>query len=49
MVGTAMYGRDDEIAELSGFVDDIASGGGRTIVIDGPVGIGKTRLMQTAT
>jgi DNA-binding CsgD family transcriptional regulator/predicted ATPase len=49
MVGTAMYGRDDEVAELEGFVDDIASGGGRTIVIDGPVGIGKTRLMQAAT
>ena len=49
MVGTSMYGRDDEIEKLAGFVDDIASGGGRTIVIDGPVGIGKTRLLQTAT
>ena len=49
MVGTVMYGRDDEIEKLSGFVDDIASGVGRTIVIDGPVGIGKTRLLQAAT
>jgi DNA-binding CsgD family transcriptional regulator/predicted ATPase len=43
-----MYGRADEIQKLAGFVDNIASGG-RTIVIDGPVGIGKTRLLQTAT
>ena len=49
MVGAVMYGRDDEIEKLSGFVDDIASGVGRTIVINGPVGIGKTRLLQAAT
>jgi hypothetical protein len=49
MAGTVMYGRDDEIEKLAGFVDDIASGAGRTIVIDGPVGIGKTRLLQAAT
>jgi DNA-binding CsgD family transcriptional regulator len=47
MVGTALCGREHEIETLAGFVDDIAFGGGRTIVIDGPVGIGKSRLLQS--
>ena len=40
--------RDRELAALHGRVDDLAAGAGGTVLIEGPAGIGKTRLLAEA-
>src|SRR3712207_2184568 len=40
--------RDDEITRIGEALDQAAGGAGRLIVIEGPPGIGKTRLVEAA-
>jgi DNA-binding CsgD family transcriptional regulator len=40
--------RDDELRELDRLVGDVCAGRGRLVLIEGPPGIGKTRLLETA-
>jgi DNA-binding SARP family transcriptional activator len=40
-----LYGRDRELEQLHAVVDDLASGRGRVVLVTGPPGIGKTRLL----
>ena len=40
--------RDREIAEIDAAVDGAARGDGGVVLIEGPAGIGKTRLIQEA-
>jgi DNA-binding SARP family transcriptional activator len=42
---TPLVGRDRELVELRGVVDDLASGRGRVVLLAGAPGIGKTRLL----
>lgn len=41
-----VVGRERERAELHAYVDGLASGRGRTVLLSGPSGIGKTRLAE---
>jgi len=43
---TALVGRDEELAQLMGYLEDACQGSGRLVIVDGEVGIGKTRLVQ---
>ncbi|WP_243407277.1 BTAD domain-containing putative transcriptional regulator, partial [Frankia canadensis] len=43
-----LVGREREVAELAGCVDDAVDGQARLVVIEGPAGIGKTRLLAEA-
>lgn len=38
--------RDDYLAELAEIVAQSAHGSGRFVIVEGPAGIGKTRLLQ---
>src|SRR5687767_13419075 len=40
--------REAQIAQLRALLDETSKGGGRLAVIEGPGGIGKTRLLETA-
>ncbi len=40
-----LVGRDRELDELRAVVDDLAAGRGRVVLVTGPPGIGKTRLL----
>jgi DNA-binding SARP family transcriptional activator/class 3 adenylate cyclase len=42
---TPLVGRDRQLEQLHAVVDDLASGRGRVVVLTGPSGIGKTRLL----
>jgi DNA-binding SARP family transcriptional activator len=42
---TPLVGRDRELAELHGVVDDLAAGRGRVVLLPGAPGIGKSRLL----
>src|SRR5688572_6079930 len=42
----ALLERETELAALEQALDDARRGAGRLLVIDGPAGIGKTRLMR---
>jgi DNA-binding NarL/FixJ family response regulator len=47
MPGVAtLVGRDAELSQLAGWVDEVAAGRGRAALIDGEPGIGKTALLQ---
>lgn len=43
-----LVGRGDEMAALTGVIEDLQGGTGRTIVLVGEAGIGKTRLVAEA-
>jgi predicted ATPase len=45
-VATALVGRDIELALLVGRVDDLISGTGRAVLIEGEPGIGKSSLAR---
>jgi predicted ATPase len=40
--------RERELAALEGLIDDAREGRGRVVLIEGPAGIGKTRLLAAA-
>ena len=42
----ALIEREAELVELAGVVAGVCSGAGATVVIEGPAGIGKTRLLE---
>jgi DNA-binding CsgD family transcriptional regulator len=46
--GTALLERDGELQELGRLADEACSGAGRLILVEGPPGIGKTRLLEAA-
>jgi tetratricopeptide (TPR) repeat protein len=46
MTGELLVGRDPELATLSALLDDALSGRGRSVVLLGDAGIGKTRLAE---
>ncbi len=46
--GNALVGRDAEIARLRAWVDDLVSGTGRAVLIEGEPGIGKSSLARVA-
>jgi len=46
LASTVVRGRDAEIEMLDGLVAAASSGDGRVVLIDGPSGIGKTRLAE---
>jgi tetratricopeptide (TPR) repeat protein len=43
---TSYIGRKDELDLLNGILDDVRSGKGRLVLVEGEAGIGKTRLIQ---
>ncbi len=43
---TALYGRDDDLAQLRALYDKAAGGDGQVLLIEGEAGIGKTRLVD---
>jgi DNA-binding CsgD family transcriptional regulator len=45
---TALVGRDVELAQLTDWVDDLVSGAGRAVLIEGEPGIGKSSLARAA-
>jgi DNA-binding CsgD family transcriptional regulator/tetratricopeptide (TPR) repeat protein len=45
---TALVGRDVELAQLLQWVDDLVSGTGRALLIEGEPGIGKSSLVRAA-
>jgi tetratricopeptide (TPR) repeat protein len=44
--GTALYGRDDDLALLRGLFGKAKAGDGQVLLIEGEAGIGKTRLVD---
>src|SRR5918992_2603247 len=46
--GGALFEREEELRELEGVVEQAGSGAGRLVLIEGPAGIGKTRLLDAA-
>src|ERR1700722_7500994 len=44
-----LVGRDSEMALLTGLVRDLARGRGRSVLIEGEPGIGKSALVRAAT
>jgi DNA-binding NarL/FixJ family response regulator/tetratricopeptide (TPR) repeat protein len=44
----ALVGRDNELALLSGFLREVARGRGRSVLIEGEPGIGKSTLVRAA-
>lgn len=48
MVEDALLERDEELAQLDSVIDRAAAGSGAVVVVEGPAGIGKTRLLATA-
>jgi DNA-binding CsgD family transcriptional regulator len=46
-VDLRLVGRDDELAALRGWLADAAAGHGRTVLVGGEGGVGKSRLMAT--
>lgn len=40
-----LFEREEELSEFAALLEDTASGGGRLLLIEGPAGIGKTRLL----
>jgi DNA-binding CsgD family transcriptional regulator len=45
MIGSATLERDDELHRIAAALDAAAAGAGRAVVIEGPAGIGKSRLI----
>ena len=43
---TAVYGREQELAQLTALFDEAKSGEGRVVLIQGEAGIGKSRLLD---
>ncbi|MDR6685507.1 DNA-binding CsgD family transcriptional regulator [Arthrobacter sp. 1088] len=43
--GTALVGREDELAELEGMIDAVRAGASRTVIVSGDAGVGKTALV----
>src|SRR5688500_16989823 len=46
MVGPPLVEREEELALLDEWIADSAKGHGRTVVVEGPAGIGKTSLLE---
>jgi DNA-binding SARP family transcriptional activator/DNA-binding CsgD family transcriptional regulator len=46
--GPQIVERDDEVAQLTALLDEVAAGDGRVALIEGPGGIGKSRLLAVA-
>jgi DNA-binding CsgD family transcriptional regulator/tetratricopeptide (TPR) repeat protein len=46
--GTSLLERDTEIDELAALVRDARTGDGRVVLVEGPAGIGKSRLLAEA-
>jgi DNA-binding SARP family transcriptional activator len=42
----AMVGRDAELASVAGLLDLVSDGRGASLIVEGPAGIGKTRLLH---
>ena len=49
MPAAALLERDEELAAIEWLLDGLGDGGGRSVVISGEAGIGKTRLLDVAT
>jgi DNA-binding CsgD family transcriptional regulator len=47
MVGR-LHERERELGEIERAIDEVAAGAGRVLVVEGPAGIGKTRLLESA-
>jgi AAA ATPase domain len=47
MVGR-LHERERDLGVITGALDVVAAGGGRVVVVEGPAGIGKTGLMESA-
>src|ERR687888_1234604 len=45
---TTLVGRDVELAQLTDWIDDLVSGAGRAVLIEGEPGIGKSSLARAA-
>ena len=43
---TAVYGRDLELARLRGLYEEVKSGAGQVVLLEGEAGIGKTRVVD---
>src|ERR1700752_2248391 len=48
MRATPLLEREGELAVLGGLLADAGGGPGRRVVVEGPAGIGKTRLLEAA-
>jgi DNA-binding CsgD family transcriptional regulator len=46
--GSALVGRDSELAALTGLVKEVAAGRGGAVLVDGEPGIGKSTLVRAA-
>jgi DNA-binding CsgD family transcriptional regulator len=47
MVGR-LHERERDLGVIAGALDEVAAGGGRAVVVEGPAGIGKTGLLESA-
>jgi len=45
-LSAALVGREEELTRLMGYLEVACQGNGRLVIIDGEVGIGKTRLVE---
>ena len=43
-----LHERERDLGVISGALDEVAAGAGRVVVVEGPAGIGKTSLLQSA-
>lgn len=49
LTGAELVGREQDLAALSGLLDGVADGVGGCAVVEGPAGIGKSRLLKAVT
>src|SRR5688572_10957501 len=48
MTAAQLFERDTELEAIAQAFADVGAGAGRLVVVDGPAGVGKTALMDTA-